>query len=196
MNHIWYSTESIGGCITNSYIRNIALFLTISTILVSSEIPYPIIFIHGLGSSEETWDTTINHLEMTLGDHNDEHIYHAVLNAYGSMTCIQGQDGVLGTGDDDVLVTFNNEDNVLSDGHIFSLNFKNFWNQDQNNPQLFIHDNDTPGNEESSSNESAIHKQGYALKKCIEAVLYSTEKNKVILVGHSMGGLAIREYLL
>ena len=180
---------------SNKYFNSIILILSLVTIIHSSDIPYPIIFIHGLDSSEETWDTTINHLEMTLGDHNDEHIYHAVLNAYGRMTHIQGQDGVLGNGDDDVLVTFNNEDNVLSDGQLFSLNFKNFWNQVQNNPQLFIHDNNTPGDDESTSNESAIYKQGYALKKCIEAVLYSTEKDKVILVGHSMGGLAIREYL-
>ena len=46
-----------------------------------------------------------------------------------------------------------------------------------------------------SSNESAIVKQGYALKFAIAKVLAATRAEKVVLLGHSMGGLAIREYL-
>jgi hypothetical protein len=38
-------------------------------------------------------------------------------------------------------------------------------------------------------------KQGYALKRCVETVLRVTGAKKVILVGHSMGGLCAREYL-
>ena len=45
------------------------------------------------------------------------------------------------------------------------------------------------------SNQSAIYKQGIAVKKAIERVMQLTGKNKVILVGHSMGGLASRQYL-
>jgi pimeloyl-ACP methyl ester carboxylesterase len=45
------------------------------------------------------------------------------------------------------------------------------------------------------SNESAIVKQGYALKFAIGRVLATTGADKVVLLGHSMGGLAIREYL-
>jgi pimeloyl-ACP methyl ester carboxylesterase len=47
----------------------------------------------------------------------------------------------------------------------------------------------------SLSNESAIVKQGYALRFAIQRVLSATGADKVILLGHSMGGLAIREYL-
>ena len=45
------------------------------------------------------------------------------------------------------------------------------------------------------SNQSAIIKQGYALGIAIDKVLNATGKEKVILIGHSMGGLAAREYI-
>jgi len=45
------------------------------------------------------------------------------------------------------------------------------------------------------SNQSAIAKQGVALKVVIQHVLSLTGRDKVILMGHSMGGLASREYL-
>ncbi len=45
------------------------------------------------------------------------------------------------------------------------------------------------------SNQASIVKQGYGLKLAIDAVKLKTKASKVILVGHSMGGLAIREYL-
>ncbi|MEZ4821564.1 MAG: hypothetical protein R2942_03775 [Ignavibacteria bacterium] len=38
-------------------------------------------------------------------------------------------------------------------------------------------------------------KRGYALRIMIDSVLRSNGCFKVILLGHSMGGLAIREYL-
>ena len=47
----------------------------------------------------------------------------------------------------------------------------------------------------SMSNQSAAVKQGYALKFAINRVLNATGAEKVTLLGHSMGGLAIREYL-
>jgi pimeloyl-ACP methyl ester carboxylesterase len=45
------------------------------------------------------------------------------------------------------------------------------------------------------SNQSAIAKQGNVLKDIIMAVMQLTGKTKVVLMGHSMGGLAAREYL-
>lgn len=45
------------------------------------------------------------------------------------------------------------------------------------------------------SNQSAVVKQGYALKLAISRVLNATRADNVVLLGHSMGGLAIREYL-
>ncbi|MFT4033228.1 MAG: alpha/beta fold hydrolase, partial [Siphonobacter sp.] len=45
------------------------------------------------------------------------------------------------------------------------------------------------------SNQSAAVKQGYALHFAIKQVLAATGASKVILFGHSMGGIAAREYL-
>lgn len=47
----------------------------------------------------------------------------------------------------------------------------------------------------TQSNQSGAVKQGYALGFAVEAVLRATGALKVILFGHSMGGLAAREYL-
>jgi hypothetical protein len=47
----------------------------------------------------------------------------------------------------------------------------------------------------NESNQASIVKQGYGLKLAISAIKAKTGAKKVILVGHSMGGLAIREYL-
>ena len=47
----------------------------------------------------------------------------------------------------------------------------------------------------SSNNELTFQQQGQELSKIIAAVLNVTKRNKVILVGHSMGGLAARAYL-
>ena len=46
-----------------------------------------------------------------------------------------------------------------------------------------------------SSNQSGIYKQGEAIGLAISKVLQTTGKSKAILVGHSMGGVACREYL-
>jgi hypothetical protein len=45
------------------------------------------------------------------------------------------------------------------------------------------------------SNEAAVVKQSVALEEVIYKVLQLTGRDKVILMGHSMGGLASREYL-
>jgi len=157
--------------------------------------PYPIIFVHGLNSFEGTWDETINFLSPAFGG---KQIFHAVLNAY-TYTRLEGTDMILGNNDDDVLFpkldTNGDSVNQLQNGSLFVINFKNFWNENTNDPRIIRYDHGSPGFNESDGNESAIYKQGYVLKKSIEKVREVTSADKVILVGHSMGGLAIREYL-
>ncbi|MBU1020292.1 MAG: hypothetical protein KJ847_03690, partial [Firmicutes bacterium] len=72
---------------------------------------------------------------------------------------------------------------------IFAINFKEERVDEANNAgtlwtDLFDY-----------SDQAAIYKQGKALGKMIDEVISFTGTEKVILVGHSMGGLAIREYL-
>ena len=165
----------------------------------AGDCPYPIIFMHGFTGSQFSWEPFTNHPDVNAiwGPWTDT--YHAVLNAYENEERIAGPDGILNTSDDDVLVTFTNETNTLAPGCIYAYNFENFWNENPADPQLDLNSGDSPGGifaSESDSNEEATYKQGYVVGRMIEAVLAANPgKDKVILVGHSMGGLAGREYL-
>ncbi len=150
--------------------------------------PYPIIFIHGLNSDDGTWQTTINYFRDNFGWNDpyfdDQGIFHALLNA-SDLSTHYGMD---------VKTQFPNERNDLYNGNIYAINFKNWW--DPTTENLKPRQNRFALNIDfSQSNESAIAKQGYALGQMIKKVLTATGKSKVILVGHSMGGLAAREYL-
>ncbi|MBS1513669.1 MAG: T9SS type A sorting domain-containing protein [Bacteroidetes bacterium] len=165
-------------------------------ILVSTQIafsqpsnsPYPIIFVHGLNSSDLTWDNTITQLSQTWQSSNN-HKLHFVLNAKSNVTDYL-QDVIIPLIDQDGTIV-----NKITKSSLYSINFNNFWNQNPSDPRIYLYNSGTPGVNESTSNQSAIFKQGYALKICIDSVLRVTGAEKVILVGHSMGGLAIREYL-
>ena len=152
--------------------------------------PYPIIFVHGINSSEETWDGAITRLQQAWQVSFNRNL-NFVLNALGGNTNYL----------EDVIIPLYDENgntvNKLTNSNIYTINFKNFWNENINDPRIIIHSNEGPGTfiTESKSNESSIYKQGFALRILIDSVLKVTGAEKVILVGHSMGGLAIREYL-
>ena len=72
------------------------------------------------------------------------------------------------------------------------------------NDRLYVSRGNSPGhhntlatinNLSTQNNQAAIVKQGLGLKLAIDAIIAKTNAEKVILVGHSMGGLAAREYL-
>jgi len=158
--------------------------------------PYPIIFVHGLDSYDSTWTQTMDTLAKYLASpYSSNSVGHFVLNAWGEeygydVTNYKGNNNVLGDLDDDVQYYTSD----IANGSIFAVNFKNFW--DWTLPAIYLYDAATPlGDNQSLSNQSSIYKQGYALKVMIQKVLSVTGAQKVILVGHSMGGLAIREYL-
>lgn len=158
--------------------------------------PYPIILVHGLNSGNYTWDDLVNflssHYGLFLNNSNvspasgSKHIFHTVQNMTVSTDYRH-----------DVGCEFNNEPNDLAPGQLYTINFDNYWNYSSNGSEILYYNEGTPGcdDEHSKGNQSAITKQAYALKKCIEKVLAVNNAEKVILVGHSMGGLAIREYL-
>lgn len=159
--------------------------------------PYPIIFVHGLIGSDKTWTDATRGIAHIYGDHVPSHandigtVLHAMLNRYKDATNVFGKDGVPGTSDDDVYV---NPKVPLASG-LYAVNFETAWNEDPKNPVIIPNTNHWIIARESQSNQSAVVKQGYALKQCIQLVLKATGAKKVILVGHSMGGIAIREYL-
>lgn len=151
--------------------------------------PYPVILVHGINSSDETWNTLISYLQNSWITGTDNR-FHAILNARGGDTTSYLEDVIIPVMDVNGVTV-----NQLSNSNLYAINFQNFWNRNASDPRVIIHSDNTPGSNQSSGNESAIYKQGFALKKCIEAVLTASQSDKVILLGHSMGGLAIREYL-
>ncbi len=121
---------------------------------------------------------------------NAENNLSAVLNARGGDTTEYSQDVVI-----PLLNAGGEEVNKITISNIYTVNFGNFWNRDINDPRILLYNNSAPGANQNPSNQSAIFKQGFALKIFIDSVLRVTGAEKVILAGHSMGGLAIREYL-
>jgi len=169
------------------------LFLILTSFKISySQVgnsPYPIIFVHGLNSDEQTWDTVVNYMDNSFSISGNNR-FSAILNARGGDTTNYLQDVMIPSLDENGIQV-----NRFINSNIFLVNFRNFWNRNSNDPRILIHSDVTPGSYQSPSNQSAIYKQGYALGICIDSVLRVTGASKVILVGHSMGGLAIREYL-
>lgn len=143
--------------------------------VVSSKLPYPIIFIHGLNSSSETWNTTSNYFDsqygLTFGGRFD-----FCLSADGNHN-LANKNFYPTAGAD--IAAF--ETTTIQNGDYYYVNFD-------------VNINGSIGTS-VYSNQSAVTKQGVAVKKAIERVLALTGKDKVILVGHSMGGLASREYI-
>jgi pimeloyl-ACP methyl ester carboxylesterase len=136
-------------------------------------LPYPIIFIHGLGGDWYSWGE--------LGDM----LYDAGY-AYGGRLeyCLNsdGSDYFVNPSTD--ITPFLPQN--LSAADFYDINFNcnsdgSCFNGTTQNSVL--------------SNQSAVVKQGIALSHAIEAVINATGRNKVILMGHSMGGLCAREYL-
>jgi len=144
-----------------------------STLVFTRHIPYPIIFIHGLASNDTTWNTFFTQLNLFGWSFG------------GRMDYCLNYDGNLSTS----LLTADIHDftvqSTLNIGDYYTVNF-------DVDPNGTIYNN---SNDNIESNQSAVVKQGKAMQSAIKHVLDKTGADKVILVGHSMGGLASREYL-
>lgn len=162
-----------------NFIYLLLLFTTVSQAQSNRKSIYPVILVHGLNSSDATW---LKLMQQYQGSNYNVSISGSragsgsridfMLNADNDLskatTNFKYQVGQYNYGDVVDMQSYINPDN-----DVFVMNFDN-------------------GN---LSNQSAIAKQGYALGIAIQKILAATKAEKVILVGHSMGGLAIREYL-
>jgi len=170
------------------------LFLIFSNInlVAQCDCAYPVIFIHGWTDDYTAFEDIYTNTNVVNAWGGLSDTYDAVLNAT-SETNAYGLDATKYTPDDDVLVEFNNDTNNVNPGCLYAMDFDWYWNEDQTNPLIqFV---SVPAGE-SDSNQSAIEKQGWAVGEAIKKVLAANPtKKKVVLVGHSMGGLASREYL-
>ena len=163
----------------------IILFFGVITIfwqtnLAAQQPVYPILFIHGLNSDDTTWDDFAGFLNSGNIQWGNKQTIHITLN-------------------DDHYSTLFENDVIEAPGNVFSSETKlfaiNFHVYKDDDGVWHFYDNETLFGTDSQSNESAIYKQGGALAIAIRKILEKTQAEKVILVGHSMGGLAIREYL-
>ncbi|WP_221258113.1 esterase/lipase family protein [Flavobacterium okayamense] len=141
----------------------------------TSKLPYPIIFIHGLNSSSETWNSSSNFIDFqygfTFGGRFD-YCLNANENDGNTNT------NFYPTANADIAAF---DGTTIQNGDYYYVNFR-------------VNSNGSIGDNQLS-NQAAIVKQGKAVKNAVERVLTLTGKDKVILVGHSMGGLASREYI-
>ena len=137
---------------------------------------YPIIFLHGWTGSDETWD-----------DFNDEAVAYYGWSYGGPLDYCLNPDGDQSTSDGYILDWVSEPD--LDVGDYYRVNF-----DISADGELYVGNDGIPFNDDFS-NQSAIVKQGWAVSDAVRRVLELTEAEKVILVGHSMGGLAAREYL-
>ncbi len=139
-----------------------------------SKLPYPIIFIHGLNSSSETWNASTDYYDtqysFTYGGRFD-----FCLNADGN--------------------------NATTNKNFFptpGADIAAFESFVQNGDYYYVNFNVNPNGAVGTtvlSNQAAVAKQGAAVRVAVQRVMELTGKDKVILVGHSMGGLASREYI-
>lgn len=145
------------------------------------QIPYPIIFIHGINSCSSTWDIFTNYL--------DDH-FAAIYG--GRFDFCLNYDGNNYTTNKDIYAPLIPSADIAlfsgtwNNGDYYYINFDVGFDGS-------FHPNG--GAYDVLSNQSAIAKQGAALAWAIQLVLEKTGRNKVILMGHSMGGLAARDYL-
>ncbi len=163
--------------------------------------PYPVLMFHGFLGNDGNFSATYDDPDFAGIWGGIADTFFAVINATPD-TKLVGPDNVLGTNDDDVLVQFVNETNDLRPGCLYVSDWQNFWDENTSSPFLYTNNGsecDDPGslfNPESDSNESSMYKQAYAIGQMIDKVLAANpDKNKVIIVGHSAGGCASREYL-
>lgn len=171
----------------------LALALATTSPAVAGEPPYPILLIHGLNSSHQQWvaDGTVSALASRYGipsqptedqlfrfclnyddDHNKNNLdYEAI--SIGSTPSNPSVDIVA------VMPTPTTPG--ASAQRLFLVTFD-------------VSQTGTLGGS-VGSNEEAILKQGKAVGIAVKRILDLTGAAKVILVGHSMGGLAARAYL-
>jgi PKD repeat protein/pimeloyl-ACP methyl ester carboxylesterase len=173
-NEIQENDESNLFCVSNT--TNCITFNITNSVQHYQKYTYPIIFVHGWTGNEETWNDFTDESDLFYGW------------TYGGRLsyCLNPDDDQYTS--DGFYYSFVNTNNLVM-GDYYYVNF-----DISTNGVLHVGNDGFPLNDDYS-NQSAIVKQGWALHDAIENVLAISGASKVILVGHSMGGLASREYI-
>ena len=132
--------------------------------------PYPILYVHGLVGSSSTWQEMHAFLEPAIGSMVD---IEFCLNA----------DGDLSTSNASIdIASFIPNNLQAANQYVIDFNCDPWGN-------CYLEGSTY------QSNQSGIYKQAEAIGLAIDEICQATGKDKVILLGHSMGGVASREYL-
>jgi pimeloyl-ACP methyl ester carboxylesterase len=165
------------------YIRSVArlitpgLILLLVVTLVRAAPFYPIILVHGFFGSAAQWERTTDNMQKLYG-WKLSRTTHICVNRHPDSTSVSA----------DIYFQFP-EPGHVDNSDLFVVNFFN-WVEDTT-----WHLNSLHFPSWSQGHSSAPFKQGAALAQIIPVVLEETGADKVILLCHSMGGLAAREYL-
>ncbi|MBK7871342.1 MAG: alpha/beta fold hydrolase [Saprospiraceae bacterium] len=161
-------------CVSNS--GQCAQFTISNTTVARRKLPYPIIFTHGWTGDSRTWDSFTNEANRYYG-----------WTFGGRLDFCLNPDGTQ-LNSDNYILNLTKASNITV-GDYYYVNF-----DIATDGELFVGNDGIPFNDDYS-NQSAVVKQGWAVREAIKLVLEKTGAEKVILVGHSMGGLASRQYI-
>ena len=141
----------------------------------NARLPLPVLFLHGMSGDASSWGEMATLLTGSAG----------LIEGQELQYCLNG-DGSDGSSTLDEVLPFT----VLPAGHadFFRINFEcnaggTCWSNSASNSDGIF------------SGQAAAAKQGLAVADAIAEILDATGAPEIILVGHSMGGLAAREYL-
>ncbi len=140
-----------------------------------ARLPCPVLMVHGLSGDPSSWGEFVNLMTSDWGWQDGGHL------AY----CLNG-DGSDATSTLAEVLPFTDLPAGYAD--VFSINF-------ECTPGGTCYNSYVANEDGVFSGQAAAAKQGLAMADAILEILESTGENEIVLVGHSMGGLAIREYL-
>ena len=137
--------------------------------------PYPIIFVHGLSGSADTWVKHYTSATAAGWSYGGQLRYHLNMD-------LDHEHANISTSEQNEVFKFH-EDPEAADYYLINFNVSTAGEPLGEEPNYYL------------SNQAAITKQGMAIADAVRTVLKACGVEKVILFGHSMGGLAIRQYL-
>ena len=138
-------------------------------------LPLPVLFLHGMSGDASSWAEMAALLSEDAGLTEGPNLNY----------CLNG-DGSSGSSTLDEILPFT----ALSNGHadFFRINF-------ECNASGQCWSNTSANSDGIYSGQAAAAKQGLAVADAVAEILDATGAPEIVLVGHSMGGLAAREYL-
>ncbi len=160
----------------NCQSNNCISFLTPSSQVTLRKVIYPVVFIHGWTDNDKVWDNITRLTEQRYGWRDGGRLDYCLNPDHNQFTS------------DQYILHFT-DTTQLRGAEYYTINF----DADRNGTPYTNTDLNPLNN--NQSNQSAVVKQGWALKDAIEKILQVSGAEKVILVGHSMGGIASREYI-